>query len=125
MKRIVWFYGLAADGNSTTATLFYRLMRPYKELVILLDEEKLRTDFWPELPLTPEGQAENVKRMTRMARMYYDEGFTVIIAAFVPDQEQREYAQHLLPGAQFYLLNATDDKEHQVRELIDKINGTH
>lgn len=115
MKRIFWFYGLSGSGKSTAAKLFYRLLRPYKDLIVLLDADKLRSDLWPELSIDKEGRVENVKRITRLARMYYDEGFTVVIAASAPFEEQRAFVKHLFPSAFFYMLD-TDLQTCQSRK---------
>lgn len=88
--KLIWFTGLSGSGKSTLANhvevaLFERGLHTY-----VLDGDNIRQGINANLDFTPEGRAENLRRIAEIAKLFIDAG-TVVLAAFVsPTAEDRE-----------------------------------
>ena len=79
-SRVVWLTGLSGSGKSTIANalekrLFAQGGHPY-----VLDGDNLRLGLNMDLGFTPEDRAENVRRVSEVAKLMVDAGLIVITA---------------------------------------------
>jgi bifunctional enzyme CysN/CysC len=99
--QVVWLTGLSGSGKSTIANalekkLFYLGMHCY-----VLDGDNLRLGLNKDLGFTREDRAENVRRVSELARSFYDAGLITIVALVSPYAEDRNQAQNLFPAGDF------------------------
>jgi bifunctional enzyme CysN/CysC len=100
---VVWLTGLSGAGKSTIAgalekELFQRSMHTY-----VLDGDNLRHGLNSNLGFTPEDRAENIRRVSEVAKLMADAG-TVVITSFIsPYRIDRRMARQitLQAGAEF------------------------
>jgi bifunctional enzyme CysN/CysC len=100
---VVWLTGLSGAGKSTIAgalekELFQRSMHTY-----VLDGDNLRHGLNSNLGFAPEDRAENIRRVSEVAKLMADAG-TVVITSFIsPYRIDRRLAREiaLQAGAEF------------------------
>jgi bifunctional enzyme CysN/CysC len=100
---VVWLTGLSGAGKSTIASalekeLFQRAMHTY-----VLDGDNLRHGLNSNLGFAPEDRAENIRRVSEVAKLMADAG-TVVITSFIsPYRVDRTRARQiaLQAGAEF------------------------
>ena len=100
---MVWLTGLSGAGKSTVARaleqeLFQRSMHTY-----VLDGDNLRHGLNSNLGFAPEDRAENIRRVSEVAKLMADAG-TVVITSFIsPYRIDRRLARQiaLQAGAEF------------------------
>jgi bifunctional enzyme CysN/CysC len=100
---VVWLTGLSGAGKSTIARalekeLFRRSMHTY-----VLDGDNLRHGLNSNLGFTPEDRAENIRRVSEVAKLMADAG-TVVITSFISPyriDRTRARAVALQAGAEF------------------------
>lgn len=100
---VVWLTGLSGAGKSTIASalereLFQRAMHTY-----VLDGDNLRHGLNSNLGFAPEDRAENIRRVSEVAKLMADAG-TVVITSFIsPYRIDRTKARQiaLQAGAEF------------------------
>ena len=100
---VVWLTGLSGAGKSTIARalekeLFRRSMHTY-----VLDGDNLRHGLNSNLGFTPEDRAENIRRVSEVAKLMADAG-TVVITSFISPyriDRTRARAVVLQAGAEF------------------------
>jgi bifunctional enzyme CysN/CysC len=100
---VVWLTGLSGAGKSTIAgalekELFQRSMQTY-----VLDGDNLRHGLNSNLGFAPEDRAENIRRVSEVAKLMADAG-TVVITSFIsPYRNDRRLARGiaLQAGAEF------------------------
>jgi bifunctional enzyme CysN/CysC len=100
---VVWLTGLSGAGKSTIAQalekeLFQRSMHTY-----VLDGDNLRHGLNSNLGFAPEDRAENIRRVSEVAKLMADAG-TVVITSFIsPYRLDRRLAREiaLQAGAEF------------------------
>jgi adenylylsulfate kinase-like enzyme len=102
---VLWFYGLSGSGKTTVTNFVYEYLKERYSHVIILDADVLRHNYWPEVGLSKDARLENTRRITRLAKTYYDIDVPVLIAACAPFQQQREEALAILPGIKFVFMN--------------------
>ena len=100
---VIWLTGLSGAGKSTIASalereLFQRAMHTY-----VLDGDNLRHGLNSNLGFAPEDRAENIRRVSEVAKLMADAG-TVVITSFIsPYRIDRTRARQiaLQAGAEF------------------------
>jgi bifunctional enzyme CysN/CysC len=63
----------------------------------VLDGDNMRLGLNKDLGFTREGRAENVRRVSEVARILYDAGLVVIVALVSPFASDRDQARNLFP----------------------------
>lgn len=97
----VWFTGLSGSGKSSIARklekkLFDRGVKAY-----VLDGDNIRHGLNKNLGFSPEDRAENIRRISEVAKLFVDAGSIVITAFISPYQEDRNKARMLLAEGDF------------------------
>ena len=100
---VIWLTGLSGAGKSTIAgalekELFRRSMHTY-----VLDGDNLRHGLNSNLGFTPEDRAENIRRVSEVAKLMADAGAVVITSFISPYRIDRTRARAvaLQAGAEF------------------------
>ena len=99
--RVVWLTGLSGSGKSTIAnaletTLFANGAHSY-----VLDGDNLRLGLNMDLGFTPEDRAENVRRVSEVAKLMVDAGLIVITALVSPFAADRNRAKSIFEEGEF------------------------
>jgi bifunctional enzyme CysN/CysC len=87
---IIWFTGLSASGKSTLAVELERVLFERGVQVFMLDGDNVRQGLSADLGFSPEGRAENIRRIGEVAALFAEAG-TIVITAFIsPYRADRE-----------------------------------
>lgn len=97
----VWLTGLPGSGKSTLANGVERRLHELGKLTIVLDGDNVRSGLNADLGFSKESRAENVRRVSEVARLMCDAGVIPIIALVSPFQEDRELARQRFEAGRF------------------------
>ncbi len=98
---VVWFTGLSGSGKSTIANLvdellFLRGCRSY-----VLDGDNIRHGLNKNLGFSKEDRAENIRRISEVAKLFAQAGVIAITCFISPYRADRDAARALLPPGRF------------------------
>ena len=99
--KVVWLTGLSGSGKSTIANAFEKNLFSLGMHAYVLDGDNMRLGLNKDLGFTREDRAENVRRVSEVARSFYDAGLITIVALVSPYAEDREQARALFPEGDF------------------------
>jgi len=85
----VWFTGVSGAGKSTLANAVAKRLRKADVLTVVLDENILSEGFCAGLGPSREDSAENVRRISELARRLSARGAVVLVAAVAPYRDIR------------------------------------
>ena len=100
-EKLVVITGLSGSGKSTIANgvekrLYATGMHPY-----VLDGDNLRMGLNADLGFTPADRAENVRRVSEVAKVLVDAGLIVLVAIISPFEADRRRAKSLFEDGEF------------------------
>ncbi|WP_121667633.1 adenylyl-sulfate kinase [Mesonia aquimarina] len=80
--KLIWFTGLSGSGKSTLANALESYWHQQGLHTYVLDGDNIRRGINQDLDFTPEGRAENLRRIAEIGKLFVDAGM-LTIAAFV------------------------------------------
>jgi adenylylsulfate kinase len=104
---VVWFTGLSGSGKSTLAKGLECALVEQGHLAYLLDGDNLRHGLCRDLDFSPEGRAENVRRVSEVSSLLADAGLICITALISPLREAREAARQVIGPARFFEIHVS------------------
>lgn len=101
--RVIWLTGLSGSGKSTLAdALAHHLTYQGNNRVYRLDGDTLRDGLNSDLGFSQQDRDENLRRAAHVARLFADEGYTVIASFITPLESQRQMIRACFPAEAFY-----------------------
>ena len=91
-SRVVWLTGLSGSGKSTIANALEKRLVAQGAHAYVLDGDNLRLGLNMDLGFTTEDRAENVRRVSEVAKLMVDAGLIVISALVSPFEVDRQGA---------------------------------
>jgi adenylylsulfate kinase len=91
-----WFTGLPASGKSTIANMLEEKLFEQSIKTCILDGDNTRMGINKDLDFTPEGRAENIRRVAEIARLMNDAGVVVIASLISPLAKDRQMARDII-----------------------------
>jgi bifunctional enzyme CysN/CysC len=113
----IWFTGLPASGKSTIAVAVERALVESGQVAYLLDGDNIRHGLNKDLGFTEADRAENIRRVSEVARLMVDAGMIVLTAFISPFRSERAMARGLLGPGEFVEihvdtpLNVAEDRD--------------
>lgn len=101
IKKVIWLTGLSSAGKTTIAEKIYGRLSKAKYKTILLDGDVFRKGISKDLGFTPADRQENIRRVSEIAKLFYDENYCVITAFVSPYAEDRGAVRKLFPKEDF------------------------
>lgn len=95
-KSVVWFTGLSGSGKSTLANALAEEFRSDKLLVTILDGDEIRKGLSSDLGFSTEDRAENVRRVSEVAKLFMLSGHLVLVALITPLKSDRALAKEII-----------------------------
>ncbi|MBC6444660.1 MAG: adenylyl-sulfate kinase [Alphaproteobacteria bacterium GM202ARS2] len=92
---VIWLTGLSGSGKSTIGIELERRLFLKGYQVYVLDGDNVRHGLNKDLDFTPEGRAENIRRVSEVAALMRDGGFIVLAAFISPYREDRDLARRV------------------------------
>jgi len=96
MPKVIWITGLSGAGKTTLAHKIQKEMD-----CALLDGDVLRTGLCSGLGFSAGDRNENIRRVSEVAKLFYENGKNVIVACISPLKSQRDRAKSLIPEFDF------------------------
>ena len=97
----IWMTGLSAGGKSTLAFALERELIDQGHACYVLDGDTVRLGLSRNLGFSPEGRAENIRRIAEVARLMNDAGLIVIAALISPYRVDRAAASEIVGSDSF------------------------
>jgi adenylylsulfate kinase len=98
---VIWITGLSGAGKSTLAHAVERILFTMGCNVIVLDGDRVRHGLCADLGYSLAARTENVRRLSELARLLYESGHIVLVAAISPIREDRNRARALIESSRF------------------------
>lgn len=99
--KVLWLTGLSGSGKSTIANGLEKKLFSLGMHSFVLDGDNMRLGLNKDLGFTREDRAENVRRVSEVARTLYEAGLITIVALVSPYAEDRAQARALFPEGDF------------------------
>jgi adenylylsulfate kinase len=100
---VLWFTGLSGSGKSSIATALEKiLVQQYGLQTYLIDGDEIRKGLNKDLGFSAVDRQENIRRIGEVAKLMYDAGLIVLVAAISPFREDRQKARSLFPHGRFW-----------------------
>jgi len=91
----VWLTGLPSAGKSTTAFTLEEKLTKLGYLVYVLDSDNIRHGLCNDLGFSAAERAENIRRISQVAKLFCDAGFIVITSFISPYRRDRSFARDI------------------------------
>ena len=101
VPKCVWFTGLSGAGKSTLANLLERRLHSEGKHTYVLDGDNVRHGLNRDLGFTEADRAENIRRVSEVAKLMVDAGLIVLVAFISPFRAERDYARSLFAPGEF------------------------
>ena len=98
---VLWFTGLSGAGKSTVANILERELNVLGMHTMLLDGDYIRHTINRDLDFSVSGRAENIRRITEIAKLMADAGLITLVSFISPFQAEREMARERIGKEQF------------------------
>lgn len=98
---VLWFTGLSGAGKSTIANLVEHQLNLLGKHSMLLDGDHIRHGLNRDLDFSVSGRAENIRRITEIAKLMTDAGLITLVSFISPFQAERDMARARISSAQF------------------------
>jgi bifunctional enzyme CysN/CysC len=99
--KVIWLTGLSGSGKSTIANAVEKRLYAQGMHAYVLDGDNLRMGLNADLGFTPEDRAENVRRVSEVAKVLVDAGLVVLVAIISPFEADRRRAKSLFENEEF------------------------
>ncbi len=94
---VVWLTGLSGAGKSTIAKAVEERLFDDDVQTMMLDGDNVRHGLSGDLGFTPADRTENIRRVSEVARLFFEQGNVTLCSFVSPYQEDRDRARELLP----------------------------
>lgn len=98
---VLWFTGLSGAGKSTLAFALERQLINKGIACFVLDGDNVRHGLNRDLGFTPSDRAENIRRVSEVARLMNDAGLVVLTSFISPFREDRANARAIIGDERF------------------------
>ena len=101
-SKIFWFTGLSGSGKSTLAHLVEEKLHAWGIRTYVFDGDNVRHGLCGDLSFSPEGRAENIRRIAEMVKLFLDAGIVCLTAFISPLKEDREKVRRIIGADDFF-----------------------
>ncbi|MFW5730717.1 MAG: adenylyl-sulfate kinase [Desulfonatronovibrionaceae bacterium] len=101
-SMILWFTGLSGSGKSTIAHAAEERLHAMGRLTYVFDGDNVRHGLCSDLSFSPEGRAENLRRIAEMVKLFLDAGIICMSAFISPLRQDRQKVRQIINCSRFY-----------------------
>jgi bifunctional enzyme CysN/CysC len=98
---VLWFTGLSGSGKSTVVHQLNRRLFAMGCQTAYLDGDNVRHGLNGDLGFSPSDRKENIRRVSEVARLAFEQGNLTLCTFISPYQVDRDFARSLLPEGRF------------------------
>jgi bifunctional enzyme CysN/CysC len=99
---VLWFTGISASGKTTIARSIEHKLFVNGIQTVLLDGDMVRKGLCNDLGFSEKDRKENIRRISEVARLLFEQGSVVICTFISPFREDRQYARSLIADGRFF-----------------------
>ncbi|PPS18930.1 hypothetical protein GOBAR_AA01635 [Gossypium barbadense] len=107
---VIWFMGLSGSGKSTLAYALCQALYSRGKLTYVLDGDNVRHGLNRDLAFKVEDQAENIRRIGEVAKLFADASIICIASVISPYRKDRDACCALFPEGDFIKVSAASKK---------------
>jgi adenylylsulfate kinase len=100
--KVFWFTGLSGSGKSTLAHLVEEVLHRQGIRTYVFDGDNVRHGLCGDLSFSPEGRAENLRRIAEMVKLFLDAGILCLTAFISPLEGDREKVRRIVGEHDFF-----------------------
>lgn len=108
---VMWFTGLSGSGKSTLAVEVEKQLFAEGYQVYVLDGDNVRSGLNANVDFSPEGRAENIRRIGEVAGLFARAGIIAITSFISPYRSDRDRARLVMGGSGFHEIYISADLE--------------
>ena len=97
----VWLTGLSGSGKSTIADALEQKLFKRGHATLILDGDNIRSGLNSDLGFSKSDRAENIRRISEVAKLLTENGMIAITAFISPFRAEREKARRLIGKRDF------------------------
>ena len=86
---VFWLIGLPCSGKTTLATSLHSHLKTKNKKIISFDGDILRKGINKDLSFSKKDRHENIRRSVELVKLFYQEGYTIIISQITPLNQNR------------------------------------
>ena len=101
-SAILWFTGLSGSGKSTIAHAAEEKLHSLGRLTYVFDGDNVRHGLCSDLSFSPEGRAENLRRIAEMVKLFLDAGIICMSAFISPLRDDRIKVKEIINCDRFF-----------------------
>lgn len=105
--RVLWLTGISGAGKSTIAKALEKKLWEENIQTVLLDGDQVRHGLCGDLGFSPADRTENIRRVSEVARLFFEHGNIVICTFVSPYIKDRNAARALFPDGRFTEIEVT------------------
>lgn len=98
---VVWFTGLSGSGKSSIAKAVEKKLFERGAQTMLLDGDQVRHGLCGDLGFKDADRVENIRRVSHVARLFFEQGNITVCTFISPFKRERELARSLVPEGRF------------------------
>jgi len=110
-SAVLWFTGLSGSGKSTVARALERRLFSEGIHTMMIDGDHVRHGLNGDLGFSPADRTENIRRVSEVARLFFEQGSITLCSFVSPYREDRDLARHLIPEGRFVEVHVDCDLE--------------
>jgi bifunctional enzyme CysN/CysC len=110
-SAVLWFTGLSGSGKSTVARALERRLFNEGIHTMMIDGDHVRHGLNGDLGFSPADRTENIRRVSEVARLFFEQGSITLCSFVSPYREDRDLARHLIPEGRFLEVHVDCDIE--------------
>lgn len=101
-SKVFWLTGLSGSGKSTLAHLVEEELHRLGIRTYVFDGDNVRHGLCGDLSFSPEGRAENLRRIAEMVKLFLDAGTLCLTAFISPLAADREKVRRIVGPEDFF-----------------------
>lgn len=101
-SAVLWFTGLSGSGKSTVARAVERKLFSEGAQTIMIDGDHVRHGLNGDLGFSPLDRSENIRRVSEVARLFFEQGSITLCSFVSPYREDRDFARSLVSDDRFF-----------------------
>ncbi|NDG99595.1 MAG: adenylyl-sulfate kinase [Opitutae bacterium] len=121
---VFWLYGLSGSGKSTLAIEMENRLHQENIHSVVLDGDNLRSGLNSDLGFSNQDRAENIRRVSEIAKLFSTNGIITLVSLISPLREFRDKAKSIIGEDHFHEIfikaSYSTCKERDVKGLYAK-----
>ncbi len=98
---VLWMTGLSGSGKSTIADALEQKLHSLGRHTMILDGDNVRHGLNKDLSFTAQDRAENIRRVSEVAKLMTEAGLIVIVSFISPYAAERQMAKDIIGSDRF------------------------